>query len=74
MSLPVALKIATGAGKTAVMDMLIAWQAVGTRTVEPRDSTGILTDDFLTVTPGRTIRNRLRVLLPFDPENYYDYR
>src|SRR5207247_1461990 len=29
---------------------------------------------FLIVTPGITIRDRLRVLLPTDPENYYRQR
>jgi type III restriction enzyme len=29
---------------------------------------------FLIVTPGITIRDRLRVLLPSDPENYYATR
>ena len=31
-------------------------------------------DAFLIVTPGITIRDRLRVLLPNDPENYYRQR
>jgi type III restriction enzyme len=29
---------------------------------------------FLIITPGITIRDRLRVLLPDDPENYYRTR
>jgi len=29
-------------------------------------------DRFLVVTPGVTIRDRLRVLLPNDPQNYYN--
>jgi type III restriction enzyme len=32
------------------------------------------TDTFLVVTPGITIRDRLRVLLPHDPDNYYRQR
>src|SRR3989304_3741189 len=31
-------------------------------------------DAFLIVTPGITIRDRLRVLLPTDPDNYYRQR
>ena len=38
----------------------------------PRDAR--FTDRFLVVTPGITIRDRLRVLLPEDVENYYDLR
>jgi type III restriction enzyme len=28
-------------------------------------------DAFLVVTPGITVRDRLRVILPSDPNNYY---
>ena len=38
----------------------------------PRDAR--FTNRFLIVTPGITIRDRLRVLLPEDQENYYDLR
>ena len=69
--LRVALKLATGAGKTTVMAMLIAWQAVNAaRNPNSRE----FTNAFLVVTPGITIRDRLRVLLPKDPENYYEHR
>ncbi len=64
----VALKIATGAGKTTVMAMLIAWQTLNAAR-DPRIAR--FTDAFLIVTPGITIRDRLRVLLPNDPDNYY---
>src|SRR5262249_15427085 len=64
----VACKMATGSGKTVVMSMLIAWQVLNKRR-NPRD--GRFTDAFLVVTPGITIRDRLRVLLPSDPNNYY---
>jgi type III restriction enzyme len=66
-----ALKMATGAGKTVVMAMLIAWQALNklANSHDPRFS-----DTFLIVSPGITIRDRLRVLLPNDPENYYRLR
>lgn len=66
-----ALKMATGSGKTIVMAMLIAWQTLN-KAQSPRDAR--FTNRFLIVTPGITIRDRLRVLLPEDPENYYDLR
>lgn len=67
----VGLKMATGTGKTVVMAMLIAWQVVN-KTFSPRDAR--FTNRFLVVTPGITIRDRLRVLLPADDQNYYDLR
>lgn len=67
----VALKMATGAGKTVVMAMLIAWQTLN-KVASPRDAR--FTRRFLVVAPGITIRDRLRVLLPEDAENYYDRR
>lgn len=69
--LRIALKLATGAGKTTVMAMLIAWQTVNAvRHSQSRS----YTRGFLIVTPGITIRDRLRVLLPNDPESYYKTR
>ena len=67
----IAFKMATGSGKTVVMAMLIAWQALN-KFAQPQDSR--FTDTFLIVTPGITIRDRLRVLLPNDPQNYYHQR
>ncbi len=64
----IALKLATGAGKTTVMAMLIAWQAVN---ASRRPNSKHYTRGFLIVTPGITIRDRLRVLLPNDPDSYY---
>ncbi len=66
-----AFKMATGSGKTVVMAMLIAWHTLNKR-ANPQDSR--FSDTFLLVTPGITIRDRLRVLLPNDPENYYRQR
>jgi len=66
-----ALKLATGAGKTTVMAMLIAWQAIN-HARQP--SSSLFSRGFLIVTPGITIKDRLRVLLPSDPENYYRER
>lgn len=64
----IALKMATGTGKTVVMAMLIAWQALN-KLADPRSRR--FSDAFLVVAPGITIRDRLRVLLPEDSENYY---
>ena len=69
--LRIALKMATGAGKTTVMAMLIAWQTVNAVRYPQRRN---FTRGFLLVTPGITIRDRLRVLLPQDPESYYRTR
>jgi type III restriction enzyme len=67
----VALKLATGAGKTTVMAMLIAWQTVNA----VRHPAGKqFSRGFLIVAPGITIKDRLRVLLPNDPESYYRNR
>ncbi len=67
----IALKLATGAGKTTVMAMLIAWQTINAvrHPGSPRFTRG-----FLVVTPGLTIRDRLRVLQPNDPDSYYRSR
>ena len=64
----IALKLATGAGKTTVMAMLIAWQTVNA-VRHPQSKR--FTRGFLIVTPGITIRDRLRVLQPNDPDSYY---
>ncbi|MEZ6232910.1 MAG: DEAD/DEAH box helicase family protein [Phycisphaerales bacterium] len=66
-----ALKLATGAGKTTVMAMLIAWQTVN---AVRRPGSKKFTRGFLVVTPGLTIRERLRVLQPNDPDSYYSSR
>ena len=66
-----AMKMATGSGKTVVMAMLIAWQALNKLEDKHDRRFG---DAFLIVTPGITIRDRLRVLLPTDPRNYYRER
>ena len=66
-----ALKLATGAGKTTVMAMLIAWQTIN---AVRRPDSKRFTRGFLIVTPGLTIRDRLRVLQPNDPDSYYQSR
>lgn len=63
-----ALKLATGAGKTTVMAMIISWQTIN---AVRRPASNKFTRGFLVVTPGITIKDRLRVLLPNDPDSYY---
>jgi type III restriction enzyme len=67
----IGLKMATGAGKTVVMAMLIAWQTVN-KVFTPSDAR--FAKRFLVVTPGITIRDRLGVLHPERDENYYRER
>ena len=67
----IALKMATGSGKTTVMAMMIAWQAVN---AVRAPASRLFSRGFLIVTPGITIKDRLRVLQPNDPENYYRTR
>ncbi len=66
-----ALKLATGAGKTTVMAMLIAWQTIN---AVRRPGSKKFTRGFLVVAPGLTIKDRLRVLHPNDPDSYYESR
>ena len=69
--LRLALKLATGAGKTTVMAMLIAWQTIN---AVRRPGSKQFTRGFLVVAPGLTIKDRLRVLQPNDPDSYYASR
>ena len=69
--LRLALKLATGAGKTTVMAMLIAWQTIN---AVRRPGSKQFTRGFLVCAPGLTIRDRLRVLQPNDPDSYYASR
>jgi len=64
-----ACKMATGSGKTVVMGMVIAWQVLN-KLANPQDRR--FSDAVLLVCPNLTIRERLRVLLPWKPGNYYD--
>lgn len=63
-----AFKMATGSGKTVVMAMIIAYHTLN-KIRYPQDTR--FTDAFAIITPGITIRDRLNVLLPNDPQNYY---
>lgn len=67
----IALKLATGAGKTTVMAMLIAWQTIN---AVRRPGSRNFTRGFLVCAPGLTIKDRLRVLQPNDPDSYYANR
>ena len=69
--LRLALKLATGAGKTTVMAMLIAWQTIN---AVRRPTSKNFTRGFLICAPGLTIKDRLRVLQPNDPNSYYKDR
>lgn len=66
-----AMKMATGTGKTTVMAMLIAWQTIN---AVRSPSSKLFTRGFLIIAPGITIKHRLRVLQPSDPNSYYDER
>ncbi len=66
-----ALKLATGAGKTTVMAVLIDWQTIN---AVRKHNSRKFTRGFLVVAPGITIRDRLRVLMPNDPDSYYKRR
>jgi len=63
-------KMATGSGKTAVMAMIITWQVLNALSYPKR------TKDFsraiFIVAPGLTVKERLQVLHPGHPNNYYD--
>ncbi len=63
-----AMKMATGSGKTVVMAMLIAWHVLNKLADKGNAD---FADTFLIVTPGITIKDRLRVLLPKDPAGDY---
>ena len=61
-------KMATGTGKTVVMAMLIAWQVLNNINGERGD----FTRNILVVTPSISVRRRLTVLRPSNPNNYYE--
>ena len=63
-------KMATGAGKTAVMAMIIAWQVLNSLTYPKRNRDFSRT--IFIVAPGLTVKERLQVLYPGNPANYYD--
>jgi len=65
-------KMATGTGKTAVMGMVIAWNAANVAAGGNRRHAGRYFTTFVAITPGHTVRERLAVLDPSNPDNVYD--
>lgn len=63
-------KMATGSGKTTVMAMIITWQVLNALTYSKRNKD--FSQAFFIVAPGLTVKDRLRVLYPGEPDNYYD--
>lgn len=64
-----ACKMATGSGKTIVMAMIIAW-AFCNRGRNPASKH--FPNGILVCAPNLTVKKRLQVLRPEDPDNYYD--
>jgi len=62
-------KMATGAGKTIVMAMAIAWHILN-KVTYPQDPR--FSKNALVIAPGLTVRNRLAVLEPSAQDNYYE--
>ncbi len=63
-------KMATGSGKTILMAMLIAWQALNKNTY-PQDTR--FAKHFLIVAPGLTVKKRLQVLIPGAGDYYTEF-
>ncbi len=63
-------KMATGAGKTTVMAMLVAWQVCNALAYPKRSRD--FSRALLFVAPGLTVKERLRVLYPGSTDNFYD--
>ncbi|MCY4170144.1 MAG: DEAD/DEAH box helicase family protein [Bacteroidetes bacterium] len=62
-------KMATGSGKTVVMAMVIAWHILN-KVANKQDIR--FSKNVLVVAPGLTVKNRLAVVDPNDPDNYYE--
>ncbi len=62
-------KMATGSGKTIVMAMVAAWHILN-KVSYPRDTR--FSKHILIIAPGLTVKSRLAVLNPENPENYYE--
>ncbi len=63
-------KMATGSGKTTVMAMIITWQVLNALTYPKRNKD--FSKAVFIVAPGLTVKERLHVLYPGQPDNYYD--
>jgi type III restriction enzyme len=61
-------KMATGSGKTVVMSMIIAWSFCN-RALNPASSQ--FPSAVLICCPNLTVKERLQVLRPENPQNYY---
>ena len=62
-------KMATGTGKTLVMGMIVVWQVANALTYPKRKD---FSRTIFVVAPGLTVKERLRVLYPGEPDNVYD--
>ncbi|GAB6084666.1 DEAD/DEAH box helicase family protein [Desulfuromonas carbonis] len=63
-------KMATGSGKTTVMAMVITWQTLNALTYPKRNKE--FSRAIFIVAPGITVKERLRMLYPGEPDNCYD--
>ena len=62
-------KMATGSGKTIVMAVVMAWHILN-KVTYPQDTR--FSKNVLVIAPGLTVKSRLAVLEPSNPENYYE--
>jgi type III restriction enzyme len=62
-------KMATGTGKTTLMALIITWQVLNAATY-PKDKR--FSKAIFVVAPGLTVKSRLQVLNPGNPDNVYD--
>lgn len=62
-------KMATGAGKTTVMGLIITWQVLNALTYPKRKE---FSSAIFVVAPGLTVKERLQVLYPGHEKNVYD--
>jgi type III restriction enzyme len=65
----ICFKLATGTGKTVVMAMIIAWQALN-KIANQRDTR--FSKNVLIMAPGITVKDRLQVLIPNGEDNFYE--
>ncbi len=63
-------KMATGSGKTTVMAMIITWQVLNALAYPKRNKD--FSRAIFIVAPGLTVKERLQILQPGHPDNYYD--
>ncbi len=63
-------KMATGTGKTPLMAMIITWQVLNALAYPKRNKD--FSRSVFVVAPGLTVKERLGVLYPGEPDNFYD--